>query len=82
MSIEHASDEWKKHALHPEKSPTGENEEMMVPAERPQGDPDAVFGAETSNLQPGGGVAGSGQGGNPASGPRDDMPSPSVPSGD
>lgn len=75
MSI-NASDDWKEHALHPEKSDTGENPEMMTPAERPTGDPDAVFGAESANLKPGGGISGSGQGGNPASGPREDMPGP------
>ena len=73
MSI-NASDEWKEHALHPEKSSTGESPEMEVPAERPAGDPDAVFGAETVNLAPGAGLPGSGQGGNPASGPHGDVP--------
>lgn len=80
MSIK-ASDDWKEHALHPDKSDTGENLEMMMPAERPTGDPDAVFGAETAGLKPAGGVAGSSEGGNPASGPRDDMPGPTTSSG-
>ncbi len=78
-----ASDEWKEHALdrkeqslEREKGPSGESPELMVPAERPTGDPDALFGAESANLKPGGGVTGSGQGGNAASGPRDDLPSP------
>ena len=73
------SEEWKEHALHPEKSDTGETPESVAPAERPTGDPDAVFGAETANLDPGASVAGSGQGGNPASGPRDDVPGPTTP---
>ncbi len=76
-----ASDEWKEHALHPEKSDTGETPESMAPAERATGDPDAVFGAESANLEPGGGIAGSGQGGNPASEPRTDMPRPNTASG-
>ena len=38
-----ASDEWKEHALHPEKSDTGETPESMAPAERATGDPDAVL---------------------------------------
>ncbi|MDP9351721.1 MAG: hypothetical protein M3P51_09305 [Chloroflexota bacterium] len=78
-----ASDEWKEHALHPEKSSTGDTAETVAPSERPGGDPDAVYGAETANLAPGAGVgSAAAQGGNPASGPRDDIPGPTTPSGD
>lgn len=80
MSIK-ASDDWKEHALHPEKASTGDTPDSVVPAARPEGDPDAVYGAESANLAPGAGVGEvASQGGNPASGPRDDMPGPTTPS--
>lgn len=74
MENARTSREWEEHALHPTKSPTGENEDTERPAAAAHENPDAEFGAETSSLRPGGGVAGSGTGGNPASQHRDDMP--------
>jgi hypothetical protein len=50
MSI-NASDEWKEHALHPEKADTGESPELMTPAARDDVDEDALSATPRSMLQ-------------------------------
>ncbi len=45
-----ASDEWKEHALHPDKAVTGESPDTEVPAGRISEVSDAVYGAESADL--------------------------------
>ncbi len=48
MSIK-ASDDWKEHALHPEKAATGESPETDAPAARVSEVSDSVYGAESAD---------------------------------
>lgn len=71
MSID-ASEEWKRHALHPEKAATGETPESEVPAGGPMEGVDTEFGAEEAGVASGSTTGGAGVGsGAPGSGPLD-----------
>lgn len=70
MSI-NASEEWKKHALHPEKPDTGENEETLAPAEHSPAAPDAAYADEAPMVQSGTGIGEGDQGNLPGTGSLD-----------
>lgn len=70
-----ASDEWKEHALHPEKSDTGENAEMMTPAGERTSDPAGTLSSEvTAAGAPGSLPAGTGPNDAPAAELREESP--------
>lgn len=71
MSIK-ASDEWKEHALHPEKAATGENAETAAPADRVASTEAEPFGTDANLSQSGtGSDEASTPGALPGSGPLD-----------
>ncbi|MDP9381682.1 MAG: hypothetical protein M3Q29_16350 [Chloroflexota bacterium] len=67
------SEEWREHALHPEKSDTGESPELLTPAAREDMDEDVrTTMPRAMSEQSGSGSHEAPEGGRPGTGPLDD----------